>query len=259
MSTFLFDSIIFGPVWSRRLGESLGVNLLPVNRKTCNYNCVYCECGLTPRGPTVGKGFPSREQVVNELKQKLSDMQSGGQYLDSITFAGNGEPTLHPMFPEILGDVIRLRDEFYPSCLVSVLSNATMTDRQEVFNALLKADSNILKLDSANEDTLRRINCPPPGFSLKSLIERLKAFNGNLTIQTLFFRGIHNGEKIDNSSDEEVKAWIEALRVIRPANVMIYTLARDTAVGGLESLSPDELKKIATLVENEGISTQVSS
>lgn len=259
MSTFLFDSVIFGPVWSRRLGESLGINLLPVNRKTCNYNCVYCECGLTPAGATGDKGFPAREKVENELRKKLSSMRSEGQYLDSITFAGNGEPTLHPAFPEIFEDVLRLRDEFYPGCSVSVLSNATMSDREEVFKALLKADCNILKLDSATEDTLRKINCPPPSFCLSKLIDRLRAFNGKLTIQTLFFRGIHNNEIIDNSSTEEVEAWIEALRIIRPENVMIYTLARDTAVGGLESLSLEELKEIALRVEKEGISTQVSS
>jgi wyosine [tRNA(Phe)-imidazoG37] synthetase (radical SAM superfamily) len=185
-------------------------------------------------------------------------MRSEGQYLDSITFAGNGEPTLHPLFPAILDDVIRLRDEFFPLCHVSVLSNATMIESEDVFKALLKADINILKLDSAIEETVSKINCPPAGFSLPGLLKNLKLFNGKLTIQTLFFRGIHNGEKIDNSSEKEVKAWIEALKAINPVNVMIYTLARDTAVGGLESLSPEELKTIALQVEKAGISTQVS-
>jgi wyosine [tRNA(Phe)-imidazoG37] synthetase (radical SAM superfamily) len=258
MSTFLFDSIIFGPVWSRRLGESLGINLLPANRKTCNYNCVYCECGLTPKTASGASGFPSRSLVEQELRAKLSGMRSEGQYLDSITFAGNGEPTLHPLFPAILDDVIRLRDEFFPLCHVSVLSNATMIESEDVFKALLKADINILKLDSAIEETVSKINCPPAGFSLPGLLKNLKLFNGKLTIQTLFFRGIHNGEKIDNSSEKEVKAWIEALKAINPVNVMIYTLARDTAVGGLESLSPEELKTIALQVEKAGISTQVS-
>lgn len=260
MSTFLFDSLIFGPVWSRRLGESLGINLLPANRKTCNFNCVYCECGLTPKPPSGGvRGFPSRSLVEQELRAKLSGMRYEGKYLDSITFAGNGEPTLHPLFPAILDDVIRLRDEFYPACHVSVLSNATMIESEDVFKALLKADINILKLDSAKEETLRKINCPPSGFSLSGLLKNLKLFNGMLTIQTLFFRGVHNGERIDNSTEEEIKAWIEALKVIKPGNVMIYTLARDTAVGGLEILSPEELKTIALQVEKEGISTQVSS
>ena len=258
MSTFLFDSIVFGPVWSRRLGESLGINLLPAGRKTCNYNCVYCECGLTPYGPIDKKGFPSRAEVSGMLGEKLRRMQAEDQYIDSITFAGNGEPTLHPLFPEILDDVLLLRNEYYPRCLVSVLSNATLINNEKVFRALLKADRNILKLDSAREDTLKRISCPAAGINILKLVSGLKSFKGKVTIQTLFFRGTHNGMNIDNASEAELIPWIEALKEIRPEDVMIYTLARDTAVGNLESISPEELRSIADRVEREGIRTQVN-
>jgi len=197
--------------------------------------------------------------ISEVLKEKLVHMKAAGQYLDSITFAGNGEPTLHPLFPDILNDVITLRDDYYPGALVSVLSNATMTDDEKIFSALLRADQNILKLDSAREETLRSINCPAANVSISKIIEQLVSFRGKLTIQTLFFRGIHNGAAIDNTTEDELVAWIGALKRIRPQNVMIYTIARDTAVEGLESVSHDELMSIAARAGREGISIQVSS
>jgi len=257
MSTFLFDSIIFGPVWSRRLGESLGINLLPLNRKTCNFNCIYCECGLTPE-TLAEKGFPERQQVKELLRDKLLQMQQKGQYLDSITFAGNGEPTLHPDFAGILDDSLGLRDEFFPRASVTVLSNATRIGEKQVFAALFKADVNILKLDSAKEGTLRQINCPKGRFNLDELIGLMCRFNGRLTIQTLFFRGTYAGQTIDNTTESEITAWLRALSRIRPENVMIYSIARDTAVKGLEKVSPETLYAIARRVEERGISTQVN-
>ena len=165
MSTFLFDSIIFGPVWSRRLGESLGINLLPLNRKTCNFNCIYCECGLTPE-KLADSGFPERRMVRELLRDKLQQMKQDGRYLDSITFAGNGEPTLHPGFEGIMDDSIAIRDEFFPRASVAVLSNATRIGEKNIFKALQKADMNILKLDSGIEQTLKKINCPKGHFDL---------------------------------------------------------------------------------------------
>jgi wyosine [tRNA(Phe)-imidazoG37] synthetase (radical SAM superfamily) len=257
MSTFLFDSIIFGPVWSRRLGESLGINLLPLNRKICNFSCIYCECGLTPDVQEV-TGFPPRHEVKKLLGEKLLQMKKQDQYLDSITFAGNGEPTLHPDFPGILEDSTFLRDTYFPDALVTVLSNATRIGEQKIFDALLKADVNILKLDSANEHTLRQINCPRSNFDIAELIRQMGRFNGRLTIQTLFFRGSYGGKRIDNTAEDEIVPWLEALGKIRPQNVMIYSLARDTAVKGLEEVSPKELHAIARRVEAMGISTQVN-
>ncbi|MBN1157915.1 MAG: radical SAM protein [Bacteroidales bacterium] len=257
MSTFLFNSIIFGPLWSRRLGESLGVNLLPLNRKTCNFSCIYCECGLTPALKSK-PDFPPRQLVLEQLRNKLSRMKEESRYLNSITFAGNGEPTLHPEFPEIVDSSISLRDEFFPESKVAVLSNATMIGNDRIFNALLKADVSIMKLDSANEDTLRKINCPRGSFNLSRIIDRLCEFNGKVTIQTLFFRGIYRNSAVDNTTRREVEDWLKAIRKIRPENVMIYSIARDTAVPGLEKADPEKLYAIARKVEKLGIQTQVN-
>jgi wyosine [tRNA(Phe)-imidazoG37] synthetase (radical SAM superfamily) len=257
MSTFLFDSIIFGPVWSRRLGESLGINLLPVNRKVCNFSCIYCECGLTPVGSGYS-GFPPSGRVKELLEKKLEEMKGKGEYLDSITFAGNGEPTLHPEFPVILEDTLEIRDRIFPLASVTVLSNATRIGDKDIFNALLKADMNILKLDSAIEETLLHINCPTGNYNLRETVELLGSFNGKLIIQSLFFRGNYMGKKLDNTSEEEVSAWLSVLRKIQPESVMIYSLARDTAVDGLEGVSHEELNAIAGRVEKSGIHVQVT-
>jgi wyosine [tRNA(Phe)-imidazoG37] synthetase (radical SAM superfamily) len=257
MATFLFDSIIFGPVWSRRLGESLGVNLLPVNRKVCNFNCVYCECGLTPSG-VPASGFPTASEVRDRLHDRLLDMKKKGDYLDSITFAGNGEPTLHPEFPRIMEDAAALRSSFYPKATIAVLSNATLVGNKGIFDALLKADLNILKLDSAVEETLLAINCPNFNFRLEEILQAMFRFQGRMIIQTLFFRGSINGKTIDNSSENEVTAWLSVLNQIRPEYVMLYSIARDTAVPGLEGISAQELESIAARVENTGIKTVVT-
>ena len=257
MSTFLFSSIIFGPVWSRRLGESLGINLLPPDRKTCNFNCIYCECGPTP-DQTSGAVFPDRNLVLQLLQEKLRLMRSENRYLNSITFAGNGEPTLHPDFPEILAGCIPLRDEFFPSSVIAVLSNATTIGNRHIFNALLKADVPVMKLDSAFEDTLRKINRPRESFNLNEIIDRLCGFNGSVTIQTLFFRGVYNNIRVDNTTCKEIEGWLKILQKIKPQNVMIYSLARDTAVAGLEKIGPDELYAIARKAELLGIQTQVN-
>jgi wyosine [tRNA(Phe)-imidazoG37] synthetase (radical SAM superfamily) len=257
MATFLFDKIIFGPVWSRRLGESLGINLLPVNRKVCNFNCIYCECGLTPPEINLG-GMPEKVKVIGLLTSKLEEMKMKGEYLNSITFAGNGEPTLHPEFPQILEESLELRDRFFPQANIAVLSNATLIGNSKVFVALMKADLNILKLDSAVEETLKLINCPSVNFHLNDILHTLTKFKGKLIIQTLFFRGLYNGKAIDNTTETEVNAWLSALREIRPETVMIYSLARDTAVYGLDTVSAEELKTIADLVEQAGIKTLVT-
>lgn len=257
MSTFLFDSIIFGPVWSRRLGESLGINLLPANRKVCNFSCLYCECGLTPKNEP-SSGFPSREEVKDLLAKKLTDLKQNGDYLNSITFAGNGEPTLHPEFSAIMDDTIVTRDALYPEARITVLTNATLAGEDTVFSALRKADQAVLKLDSAIETTLKRINCPSPGFSLSHLTAALRKFEGSLLIQTLFFRGSHQGIPVDNTTPEELDALMALLLDIRPECVMIYSLARDTPVAELERLTAGELEAIASRFEEAGLAVQVT-
>jgi len=257
MATFLFDDIIFGPVWSRRLGESLGINLLPKNRKICNFNCVYCECGLTPSGNAF-TGFPGFSEVRERLKDKLQQMQSKGEYLNSITFAGNGEPTLHPEFPRIMDDAIGLRDKYFPNADIAVLSNATMITNKNIFTALQKADMNILKLDSVIEETLHKINCPKSNFSLNNMLDAMKLFAGKMIIQTLFFRGSYNGLLVDNTTEDEVGSWLSVLDVLRPQYVMLYSIARDTAIKGIQGIGQQELEEIARRVGLLGIRTQVT-
>jgi wyosine [tRNA(Phe)-imidazoG37] synthetase (radical SAM superfamily) len=257
MPTFLFDKIIFGPIWSRRLGESLGINLLPINRKVCNFNCIYCECGLTPAGNQRG-GFPEAKEVTELLRSKLMEMKTNSEYLDSITFAGNGEPTLHPEFPRIMEEAVEIRNHIFPGVNIAVLSNATLIGENRIFDALLKADLNILKLDSVIAETLKLINCPRSNYQLADILDTLKHFDSRMVIQTLFFRGVYKDITIDNTSEKEVNAWLSVLKDIRPESVMIYSLARDTAVNGLENISAGELKAIAERVEHAGIKTQVT-
>jgi wyosine [tRNA(Phe)-imidazoG37] synthetase (radical SAM superfamily) len=259
MATFLFDEIIFGPVKSRRLGVSLGINLLPVNRKICNFNCIYCECGLTGEDDNKLNRLPARTDVFKALEMKLSEMKDKNQAPDVITYAGNGEPTLHPEFPGIIDDSIMLRNKYFPGARIAVLSNATTITKPAIKKALLKIDQNILKLDSAISSTICTINQPNKDIDSEELIENLAGFNGKLIIQTLFLRGHFKEKKIDNTTDAEVDAWINAIKKIRPSEVMIYTISRDTPEGGkLEKIPVKELKELASLVEKLGIRTQVS-
>jgi len=259
MGTFLFDKIIFGPVSSRRLGVSLGINLLPPAKKVCNFNCIYCECGWTPSIDKEGGYLPRREEVYELLASRLQEMIVKNQAPDVITFAGNGEPTLHPQFAEIISDSILLRNRYFPSAKIAVLSNSTTITNPSVRDALMKVDMNILKLDSAFDETVRIHNQPRTDISVKELIENLKKFNGRLIIQTLFLRGRFNGKPIDNTTPEEINAWLDAIAAVRPQEVMIYTISRDTPEGGLLRKVPvEELRHIASRVEKLGITTQVS-
>jgi len=259
MATFLFDEIIFGPVKSRRLGVSLGINLLPVDRKICNFDCLYCECGWTAGAEKKGSRLPGRGEVYKALEEKLSDMKAKNQSPDVITYAGNGEPTLHPDFPGIIDDSIVLRDKYFPEARITVLSNATTIDNPAINAALRKADQNILKLDSAIESTINLHNRPNGKIDAEKLIGNLAAFKGKVIIQTLFLRGKHNGIIIDNTTDDEIDAWLRAIERIRPSEVMIYTISRDTPEGAdLNKVPLSELKTIASLVNSMGIRTQVS-
>ncbi len=253
MATALFDQIIFGPVRSRRLGLSLGVNLSPVARKFCNFDCIYCECGSYREGRAGEAKLPKREEVAALLEEKLGEMVAAGTPPDVITFSGNGEPSMHPDFAGVIDDTIAIRDRLCPKAKVSVLSNATMLKKQGVREALLKIDNNILKLDSAFDKTVRLIDCPPPGYSVAQVVEDLGRFKGRLIVQTMFLRGEVGGEKIDNTTEEEVAAWLEILKKINPKQVMIYSLDRDTPVQTLQKVSSEELKSIADRVRALGI------
>jgi wyosine [tRNA(Phe)-imidazoG37] synthetase (radical SAM superfamily) len=259
MATFLFDKIIFGPVKSRRLGVSLGINLLPTKRKICNFNCIYCECGWTRDIEKAVTHLPHRDKVYDALDWKLSEMKEKHQSPDVITYAGNGEPTLHPAFPGIIDDSIILRDKYFPEARIAVLSNATTISDPLVKAALLKIDMNILKLDSAFDSTIKKHNQPRVNIRAEELIDNLAGFNGKVIIQTLFLRGTHNHEAIDNTTPVEIDAWLRAIERIKPSEVMIYTISRDTPEGSnLNKVPLNELKRIASLVESMGIRTQIS-
>lgn len=259
MATFLFDKIIFGPVKSRRLGVSLGINLLPATRKVCNFDCIYCECGWSQGSNVSKEKLPSRMEVREALEEKLITMKEKGPAPDVITYAGNGEPTLHPEFAGIIDDSIELRNRYFPQAKIAVLSNSTSIRKPVIRNALKKVDQNILKLDSAFDLTIRMHNQPTVNFRVADLIKDLSELNGELIIQTLFLRGNHKGKKIDNTTPEEINAWLEAIKIIRPAQVMIYTISRDTPLGDdLVKVPLSELKQIASLVNALGIETQVS-
>lgn len=243
---------------SRRLGVSLGINLLPVETKVCTFDCIYCECGFTPGKYKEKVSFPSRAEVRMRLEVKLHEMVTANELPDVITFAGNGEPTLHPDFAGIIDDTIALRDEITPKARIAVLSNATMIHRKSVFEALLKIKDNIQKLDSAFEETVKVLDCPKGNFNLANTIQQLIAFNGRVIIQTMFVRGSYKGKTIDNTTEKEVSAWIELLKKIDPIQVMIYTIARDTPIDTLEKIPLDKLNSIAERIRAEGFDVQVS-
>ena len=215
MSTILFPSPIFGPVHSRRLGVSLGVNLLPADGKLCSFDCIYCECGLNGQHRPELR-MPTREAVREALRAKLESMKAEGVLPDTITFSGNGEPTSHPDFEGIIDDTLALRDEYAPKSQVSVLTNATHIVRNGVFRALLRVDNALLKLDTVDEDYIHLVDRPTSRYDLPKLIERMKAFEGRCIIQTMFMKGEWEGRSVDNTGDEYVGPWLDALREIGP-------------------------------------------
>lgn len=248
MSTFLFDKTIFGPVHSRRLGVSLGVNLLPNDRKLCSFDCIYCECGFGQK--VKGKvDLPTRDDVKTELIKKLSEMRADGVLPDVITFAGNGEPTLHPQFNEIISDTIAIRNQYCPKARVAVLSNASTLANSRVVEALKLVDDNILKLDSAFESTVEILDRPNYNYSTEKVINQLSAFGDNLAIQTMFAKWKIDDKVYDNSVQAEVDAWIECIKRINPPRVMIYTIDRDTPLQGMEKVEKKRLDAIAELVK----------
>lgn len=258
MVTILFHDTIFGPIHSRRLGTSLGINLTPNDGKICSFDCIYCEAGYNAQG-TGTTGISPREEVRTLLEQKLAAMKANGDRLDVITFSGNGEPTLHPDFNGVVDDVITLRDRYYPQVKISVLSNSTMIDRPTVVEALKKVDNNILKLDSAIDRTMRLIDRPVNrNFNVADLVERLKQFSGQCIVQTMMLRGEHEGERIDNTTDEEVEALLAAYLEIRPMEVMLYSIDRATPEENLQKVPKEELETIAERFRAKGIKVQVN-
>ena len=257
MATVLYDSPVFGPVHSRRLGVSLGINLMPADGKICTFDCIYCECGRNgshhPRHHR-----PTRAEVYESLRSVLVKMKAEGPRPDVLTFAGNGEPTANPEFPGIVDDVLALRDEFFPEAKVSVLSNGTRVTDPAVFSALLKLDNNIQKLDTVDMDYIRLIDNPVGRYNLDDLTRALCEFKGHVIIQTMFLTGTFDGHDMDNTSDRYVLPWLEALKRISPSQVMIYTVDRETPVSTLRKASRESLDRIYGLLVRNGFNALVS-
>lgn len=249
MSTIIYPSPIFGPVHSRRLGISLGINLMPADGKICTFDCIYCECGFNkdfrPRLPR-----PTREEVAKALEKQLTLMVEQEKLPDVLTFAGNGEPTAHPDFAEIISDTIRLRNQYCPNAKVSVLSNATMIHKKKVFDALLLVDNNIQKLDTIDPIYINKVDRPTSGnYHVEDVIRHLKEFNGHVIIQTMFMKG----EDVDNTGDQYVQPWLETVKDIKPQQVMIYTIDRETPDSHLRKATHEELDNIRDRVLACGI------
>ena len=258
MSGILFNKIIFGPINSRRLGKSLGINLLPEEIKICSFNCVYCECGWAKTDEiSYSKMLPSKE-IIPVLTERFQALNKEGVHIDSITYAGNGEPTLHPQFGEITQEIIRLRDRYFPQTIITCLSNSTQLHRQDVLEALKAIDNPLMKLDAGTQTMFERINKPFGGLCLDDICDNLRKFDGELNIQTLLLRGkLDDGTIIDNTSEEEIEAWLERLLCINPRKVILYPIDRETPAKQLVKIDKEELSRIAQRVEAKGIPTEI--
>lgn len=257
MSGFLFNDIIFGPVKSRRFGTSLGINLMPDTMKYCSFDCIYCECGLTDKQQDKKARLYTSAEIISAMEQRFSELRQEGLKPDNITFAGNGEPTMHPDFEKIIDATIQNRDRVFPNAHVTVLSNATRLSNESVRRALLKVDNNVLKLDAGTEEMYMAINRPLSPVKLNDVVRGLQQFEGNVIIQTLFLRGVVDGKVIDNTTNHEVELWLQHVKSINPKLVMLYSLQRETPEQGLQNVGIGELQEIAARVIALGINAEV--
>ena len=258
MSTVIYPSPIFGPIRSRRLGISLGINLLPGDGKVCTFDCIYCECGLNAQRRPRQK-LPTRTEVSEALEHKLQQMKAEGIAPDVLTFAGNGEPTAHPHFAAIIDDTLALRDRYFPRAKVSVLTNGTRINLPEIHRALQRIDNNIVKLDTVDLDYIGRIDRPVGRYDLDELIRCMKDFEGRCVIQTLFMKGTDaEGHSVDNTTPHYVLPWLDAVASIAPREVMIYTIDRETPMQGLQKATPEELDSIVAQLHERGIKASAS-
>ena len=247
-----FDDIVFGPIFSRRLGSSLGVNILPTVGKLCNFDCIYCECGWNKDGKSDGR-FPRLAEVEAALEEKMSKAAAEGVPVDSITFSGNGEPTMNPDFPQIVDATVRLRDKYFPDAKVSVLSNAVLVARKEIAEALKKVDNPILKIDASSDDLIRKINKPVGSYRLGEIVEALKDFDGNFILQTMFLRA----QDFDTTEKDSLEAWMNIVRELRPREVMVYTIDRETPDKSLGKYTVDEMTAFVQPLLDEGFKIQI--
>ena len=246
------EETVFGPIHSRRLGSSLGINLLPQKGKICNFDCIYCECGWNRDG-LQDKTLPSAADVRNALEDKLRSLRAEGVGIDSITFSGDGEPTLNPEFPQIIDDTLALRGRYYPEAAVAVLSNATRAHIPEVFKALRKVDNPIMKIDAPTAELAARINNPAPGYDPLKVADALRGFGGDFVLQTMFLKS----SDFDSSSPEVLDGWMQIVRDLRPREIMVYTIARPTPQQGLEKFSEEQMRQLVKPLLDEGFNISI--
>ena len=246
------EEVVFGPIFSRRLGSSLGINLLPEKGKICTFDCIYCECGWNKDGRD-DTLLPGTERVRTALEAKLKQCKADGIQIDSITFSGDGEPTLNPEFPQIIDDTIALRDKYYPNSKITVLSNATMVHKPEVFDALRKVDNPTMKIDAPTNALVEKINHPAQGYDIGRVVEALKQFNGDFILQTMFLKS----KDFNSSSPEVLNGWMDIVRELKPREVMVYTIARPTPEVGLQKFTVDEMRALVQPLIDEGFVIQI--
>lgn len=247
-----FEDIVFGPIFSRRLGSSLGVNILPTVGKLCNFDCVYCECGWNKDGKSDGR-FPRLAEVEAALEAKLSKAAADGVPVDSITFSGNGEPTVNPDFPQIVDVTVRLRDKYFPQAKVSVLSNAVLVGRKDIAEALKKVDNPILKIDASSDELIEKINKPVGSYRLAEVVEALKGFDGNFVLQTMFLKS----PDFDTASKDALEGWMDIVRELRPREIMVYTIDRETPDKSLGKYTVEEMTAFVQPLLDEGFKIQI--
>lgn len=256
MSTILFNHIVFGPIKSRRLGNSLGINLLPRFGKWCSFDCIYCECGWNKDGKEDTR-LPSKEEVFEALETKLKGFVSEGTPIDTITFSGNGEPTLHPDFAEIIDFTLAMREKYYPQAKVSVLTNASQLGKESVRKALMKVNNPILKIDSPIAEMVELIDRPNAAYSLEETISNIKLFGNDFILQTMFLKGEVDGKVIDCTNPEHCKAWRDLVRELKPREIMMYTIDRETPAQNLQKVTVGQMTEIAQPLLDEGYNIQI--
>jgi len=254
---FLWDSIAFGPIFSRRLKQSLGINVLPTTEKICSFNCVYCECGWTPDKDMLHRSYCPAETILNAIEEKLKNCHEEKIAIDSITFSGNGEPTMHSDFGKIISGLIPLRDRYYPKTAITCLSNSTQLFRPDVKEALQKIENPILKLDAGSEAFFKLVDRPTISITLQDILNQLKSFQGNLIIQTMLLSGNIDNQNFDNSNKEELSQLLHHIQEINPKKVMLYSLDRETPAGNLSKIGKIDLERVAKMIHNMGIAAEI--
>jgi len=251
---FLWDKIAFGPISSRRLGSSLGINVSPTTVKICSFDCIYCECGWTLEKKIAPEQFFSVEEIIAAIEAKLSQCSVAGTQIDSITFSGNGEPTLHPNFYQIIDTLIVLRDQYFPKTVITCLSNATQLANEKVLSALKRIENPVLKLDAVTESLFQLINKPVTPISVEEIMKQLQPLAGAFILQSLFLKGEVDGQIFDNTAESHLSLWLNVVKQLHPKKVMIYSLDRNTPAQGLEKIPFEKLEEIARQVHLLGIS-----